>query len=166
MATPGWLWFGNSIRGKVSRTGRISYQWHHQPNTHGTNSSIFFKPLGQGKAVAVLNMSGLVALDTFDPEGTKYMREIFPDIIEQGHPLHETWPDHAVGLFVAKSRVTADMLGRAKKLKFIVRHGAGYDNIDADACQKNGIILCNLPGISVSPPCVIATSKRLIGFRR
>lgn len=94
-------------------------------------------------------MSGVVALDTFDPEGTIYMRQVFPDIIEPGHPSYATWTDHAVGLLVAKSKVTADTVHRAKKLKFIVRHGTGYDNIDAEACREKGVVLCNLPGINV-----------------
>jgi D-3-phosphoglycerate dehydrogenase len=91
----------------------------------------------------------VVALDIFDSEGLKYMRTLFPDVIEPGHPEHHSWPDHAVGLFVAKSRVTADQIHRSKKLKFIVRHGAGYDNIDAVACAEKGVVLCNIPGINV-----------------
>lgn len=94
-------------------------------------------------------MSGVVALDLFDEEGTKYMRDVFPDVIERGHSLHSSWPEHATGLFVAKSTVTADVIASTKKLKYIVRHGAGYDNIDVEACKTKGIIVCNLPGISV-----------------
>ncbi|KAL1863414.1 hypothetical protein Plec18170_000249, partial [Paecilomyces lecythidis] len=93
-------------------------------------------------------MSGIFALDTFDPEGSEYMRELFPDVIEQGHPDHLLWRDLAVGLFVAKSRVTAKDIHQSKKLKYIVRHGIGYDNIDAQACKEKGIILCNVPGVS------------------
>lgn len=117
-------------------------------------------------------MSGVVALDTFDPEGTKYMRQIFPDVIEPGHHSHASWPDHAIGLFVAKSKVTAGVIGRTKKLKFIVRHGAGYDNIDAEACREKGIVLCNLPGISamnvaeVALALVSACSKNLVEVAR
>lgn len=94
-------------------------------------------------------MSGVVALDTFDPEGTKYMLDVFPDVIGPGHPDHATWPEHAVGLFVAKSKVSSETISRCKKLRFVVRHGTGYDNIDAEACRKHGVVLCNLPGISV-----------------
>jgi D-3-phosphoglycerate dehydrogenase len=100
-------------------------------------------------------MSGVFALDTFDPEGSEYMRKQFPDIIEPGHPDHSSWPDLAVGLLVAKSRVTADVIHRSKKLKYIVRHGTGYDNIDAQACKEKGIVLCNVPGVSVCHPVLI-----------
>ncbi|KAF2165444.1 hypothetical protein M409DRAFT_36894 [Zasmidium cellare ATCC 36951] len=93
-------------------------------------------------------MAAVVALDAFDPEGSKYLHQVFPDVIEQGHPLHATWTEHAVGLFVAKSRVTREMISKAKKLRIIVRHGTGYDNIDAEACREHGVILCYCPGIS------------------
>ncbi|KAF3067417.1 D-3-phosphoglycerate dehydrogenase [Daldinia childiae] len=117
-------------------------------------------------------MLRVVALDTFDPEGSKYMREVFPDVIEPENPSHSSWPNYAVGVFVAKSRVTADLIHQTKKLKFIVRHGTGYDNIDVEACEKKGIILCNLPGISamsvaeVSLALVGACSKNLIELSR
>ena len=104
-------------------------------------------------------MSGVVALDAFDPEGLKYMRKLFPDVIEPGHPSHASWPDHAVGLFVAKSRVPADVISRSKKLKFVVRHGTGYDNIDSEACKEKGVVLCNLPGISVRRPSFLWTNE-------
>lgn len=98
-------------------------------------------------------MSAVVALDTFDPVGTEYMREVFPDIIEPDHASYTTWPDHAVGLLVAKSYVTADMISKSKRLRYIVRHGAGYDNVDVEACKKKGIIMCNCPGVSVRAVC-------------
>lgn len=101
----------------------------------------------------------VVALDSFDPEGLKYMRRLFPDVIEAGHPSHASWPDHAVGLFVAKSKVTAEIIRSTKNLKFIVRHGTGYDNIDVDACKEKGVVLCNLPGISVSPSSSLYANK-------
>jgi D-3-phosphoglycerate dehydrogenase len=96
-----------------------------------------------------MSRSEVVALDVFDPKGLEYMRTLFPGVIEPGHRDHDSWPDHAVGLFVAKSRVTADLVHRSRKLKFIVRHGAGYDNIDAAACAEKGVVLCNIPGVNV-----------------
>jgi len=94
-------------------------------------------------------MSAVVALDAFDPEGMRYIRGLFPDVIELNYPLHASWPSHPIGHFVAKSKVTVDLIHRCKRLKFIVRHGAGYDNIDAEACREKVVVLCNLPGINV-----------------
>ena len=77
------------------------------------------------------------------------MSGVFPDVIEPGHPSHQDWPEHAIGLLVGTSPVTADAIHRSKKLKYIVRHGVGYDKVDLDACKAKGVILCNVPGVSV-----------------
>ncbi|MCQ2375599.1 MAG: NAD(P)-binding domain-containing protein [Salinivirgaceae bacterium] len=39
-----------------------------------------------------------------------------------------------------------DVLANAKNLKVIVRAGAGYDNIDLEACTANGVCAMNTPG--------------------
>ena len=43
-------------------------------------------------------------------------------------------------------KVTEELLKNAKKLKIVGRAGAGYDNIDVDACSKAGIIVMVTPG--------------------
>lgn len=95
-------------------------------------------------------MSGVVALDNFDPKGSKYMRSLFPDVIEPGHASHDSWREHAVGLLVGNSYVTAEDINSSKKLRYIVRHGVGYEKVDVDACKAKGVIVCNVPGVSVS----------------
>jgi hypothetical protein len=65
-------------------------------------------------------MSGVVALDAFDPVGSQHMPETFPDIIEQGDPAHASWAEYAVGLLVAKSGMSQETIQSAKKLKSIV----------------------------------------------
>merc|ERR1712125_147213 len=42
--------------------------------------------------------------------------------------------------------VDAEVLEAAKKLKIVVRAGAGYDNIDLSACEKKGVVAMNTPG--------------------
>ena len=49
-------------------------------------------------------------------------------------------------MIIRSDKATADVLGVAKNLKVIVRAGAGYDNIDLDACTKAGIVAMNTPG--------------------
>lgn len=43
------------------------------------------------------------------------------------------------------TKVTADVVGRAKKLKAIARAGVGVDNIDVEAATKAGILVVNTP---------------------
>ncbi len=38
-----------------------------------------------------------------------------------------------------------DQLAKMPKLKVILRMGAGYDNVDTDACTAAGVIACNCP---------------------
>ncbi len=51
----------------------------------------------------------------------------------------------ASGVLVAGSRVTADMLDGASKLRAISNYGAGVDNIDVAAARARGILVANLP---------------------
>lgn len=52
----------------------------------------------------------------------------------------------ADALIVRSDKVTAEVIDAAKKLKIVVRAGAGYDNIDTEACTKRGIVAMNTPG--------------------
>ena len=50
------------------------------------------------------------------------------------------------GLIVRSDKVTKEVIDAAKKLKVVVRAGAGYDNIDLNACSANNVIAMNTPG--------------------
>ena len=49
-------------------------------------------------------------------------------------------------LIVRSDKVTAAVLDAAKKLKIVVRAGAGYDNIDLAACTAKNVVAMNTPG--------------------
>jgi len=44
------------------------------------------------------------------------------------------------------TRITGELIDAAKNLKVIGRAGVGYENIDADAATKRGIVVMNTPG--------------------
>jgi len=52
----------------------------------------------------------------------------------------------ADGLIVRSDKVTDEVLNAAGKLKIVVRAGAGYDNIDLQACTEHKVIAMNTPG--------------------
>jgi len=53
----------------------------------------------------------------------------------------------AEGIVVRSStKLTAEMLAAAPKLRVIVRAGAGVDNIDVPAASRRGVIVMNAPG--------------------
>jgi len=50
------------------------------------------------------------------------------------------------GLAIRSSTtVTAELLERAKKLKVVGRAGIGVDNVDLQACTRNGVVVMNTP---------------------
>jgi D-3-phosphoglycerate dehydrogenase / 2-oxoglutarate reductase len=52
----------------------------------------------------------------------------------------------ADALIVRSDLVTDEILTSAKKLKIVVRAGAGYDNLDLDACTAHRVVAMNTPG--------------------
>ncbi len=52
----------------------------------------------------------------------------------------------ADALIVRSDKVTQEVIDAAKRLKIVVRAGAGYDNIALDACTEHGITAMNTPG--------------------
>ncbi len=50
------------------------------------------------------------------------------------------------GLIVRSDIIDKEVLDAAKKLKIVVRAGAGYDNIDLDAASSNNVVVMNTPG--------------------
>ena len=49
-------------------------------------------------------------------------------------------------LIVRTDKVTKAVLDAAKKLKIVVRAGAGYDNLDLEACTAHNVVAMNTPG--------------------
>jgi D-3-phosphoglycerate dehydrogenase / 2-oxoglutarate reductase len=52
----------------------------------------------------------------------------------------------ADAMIVRSDLVTAEILDAAKKLRIVVRAGAGYDNLDLAACTSHKIVAMNTPG--------------------
>lgn len=52
----------------------------------------------------------------------------------------------ADAMIIRSDKVTAEVLDAAKKLKIVVRAGAGYDNVDLAAATAHGVVVMNTPG--------------------
>ena len=52
----------------------------------------------------------------------------------------------ADALIVRSDKVTKEVIDHANNLKIVVRAGAGYDNLDLEACTARGIVAMNTPG--------------------
>lgn len=49
-------------------------------------------------------------------------------------------------LIVRSDKVTKEVIAASKNLKIVVRAGAGYDNLDLEACTSKNVIAMNTPG--------------------
>lgn len=63
------------------------------------------------------------------------------------------------------TKVTAELLGHAPKLRLVARAGVGLDNVDAEACAKRGIKVVNTPGASSNAVAELALGLMLSAFR-
>ena len=52
----------------------------------------------------------------------------------------------ADALIVRSDKVDAEVVEAAKNLKIVVRAGAGFDNLDLEACTKANVVAMNTPG--------------------
>jgi D-3-phosphoglycerate dehydrogenase / 2-oxoglutarate reductase len=100
-------------------------------------------------------MKILVATEkAFAPVAIKLIREVTESA---GHELAllENYKNNseflsavsdADALIVRSDLVTSEVLDSAKKLKIVVRAGAGYDNLDLPACTAHNVVAMNTPG--------------------
>jgi Phosphoglycerate dehydrogenase and related dehydrogenases len=70
------------------------------------------------------------------------------DVITNLSPeeLIQKIPDYDALVIRSGTKVTADVINAAKRLKVIGRAGVGIDNVDVEAATKKGIIVLNTPG--------------------
>ena len=65
----------------------------------------------------------------------------------------------------SRTKITAEVLNRAKELRLIARAGSGLDNIDQDAAENRGIKLIRCPE-AVAPPVAELTIALMIALAR
>lgn len=90
----------------------------------------------------------------FAPVAVNQIREVFEsagyklDLLENYRNSSELLSavSNADGMIVRSDMVTAEVIDAAKNLRIVIRAGAGYDNLDLEACTKNKVIAMNTPG--------------------
>lgn len=78
--------------------------------------------------------------------------------------LHEAVRD-ADALIVRSDIIDAAVVAAAPKLKIVVRAGAGYDNLDLEACSARGIVAMNTPGQNSNAVAELAFAMMLYSAR-
>lgn len=71
----------------------------------------------------------------------------------------------ADALIVRSDKVTARVIEAAPELKIVVRAGAGYDNLDLDACTKAGVVAMNTPGQNANAVAELAVAMMIFMAR-
>ena len=67
----------------------------------------------------------------------------------------------ADALIVRSDKVTAQVVAAAKKLKIVVRAGAGYDNLDLEACTASNVVAMNTPGQNANAVAELAIAMMI-----
>ena len=90
----------------------------------------------------------ILAADGISPEGIGLLTDYEVDVRDKisHEELLDVIGDYDALMVRSASKVTADVLERAGRLKIIGRAGVGVDNIDVKAATERGIIVINSPG--------------------
>ncbi len=90
----------------------------------------------------------------FAPAAVDGIREVLDKagyelVLLEKYASAEEWKAAAAdvdAMIIRSDKATAEIIQAAPKLKVIVRAGAGYDNIDLEACTKQSVVSMNTPG--------------------
>ena len=94
-------------------------------------------------------MMKVLAADGISLKGIELLKKEFDVDVKDKLPaeeLLEIIPEYDALMVRSASKVTAEVIARAKNLKIIGRAGVGVDNIDIPAATAKGIIVINSPG--------------------
>ncbi|OAA66457.1 NAD(P)-binding domain protein [Niveomyces insectorum RCEF 264] len=92
----------------------------------------------------------VVVLDPYHPDAIALLKATPTiDVILPDDPRRAQWPALADGVILrSDSRLTADDLAKAQKLRVVVKQGVGVDNIDLPAAKAAGIAVHNTPALN------------------
>jgi D-3-phosphoglycerate dehydrogenase len=71
----------------------------------------------------------------------------------------------ANALIVRSDKVTREVIQNAPNLKIVVRAGAGFDNLDLNACTEKGIVAMNTPGQNSNAVAELAVCLMIYLYR-
>src|SRR6266705_5695274 len=92
----------------------------------------------------------VLIIDAIAPEGIAYLEERGFQVkqVSSKMPraeLFATIADYEAIITRSSTAVTAEFLAHARKLRILGRAGVGVDNIDVDACSRQGVVVANAP---------------------
>src|SRR5580700_2500336 len=89
----------------------------------------------------------IVIADKISERGIELLRESGWQVVLPAAGALPTEIAGAEGLIVrSATRVTAELLDKAHRLRVVGRAGVGVDNVDIDAATRRGVLVMNTPG--------------------
>ena len=82
--------------------------------------------------------------------GVDLLRERFDVDVDANGDLGATIGDYDAIVIRSATKLTADLIERAGRLKVIGRAGVGVDNVDVEAATRRGIVVANAPESTVT----------------
>jgi D-3-phosphoglycerate dehydrogenase len=82
--------------------------------------------------------------------GIELLRERFEVDVDVNGDLAARIGDYDAIVIRSATKLTAELIGRADRLKVIGRAGVGVDNIDIEAATRRGIVVANAPESTVT----------------
>jgi D-3-phosphoglycerate dehydrogenase len=104
-------------------------------------------------------------LDQMHPGGVELLARR-ADVVRWDDARVGDWHADADGVIVRLSQVAAGDLARARRLKAVVKHGVGVDNIDLAAARDKGVVVCNTPGVNSDAVAELTLGLALAVARR
>ncbi len=91
--------------------------------------------------------------------GLELLRSKFDVDVEPNGDLAETIGVYDAIVIRSATKLTADLIARADRLKVIGRAGVGVDNVDVEAATRRGIVVANAPESTV-----VSAAEHTIGL--
>jgi len=97
-----------------------------------------------------LTRARVLVRETIADAGVELLRERFEVDIDSNGDLAATIGDYDAIVIRSATKLTADVLEHAERLKVIGRAGVGVDNVDVEAATRRGIVVANAPESTVT----------------
>jgi D-3-phosphoglycerate dehydrogenase / 2-oxoglutarate reductase len=91
--------------------------------------------------------------------GVELLRSRFDVDVDPDSPLEEIIDRYDAIVIRSATRMTADVIDRAHRLKVIGRAGVGVDNVDVDGATRRGIVVANAPESTI-----VSAAEQTIGL--
>jgi D-3-phosphoglycerate dehydrogenase / 2-oxoglutarate reductase len=107
----------------------------------------------------------IYVLDPFYPNGVQYAEQR-AEVVRWDDPRVKNWHEDADGIMVRGSKIRANDIAHAKKLRVISKQGVGIENVDVAAANARGIAVYRTPGVNKEAVAEMALALALSVVRR